>query len=119
MPIPNDDLLPSDLAPTAERLYDQRAHATPVELDELKRGIRVRAATRRPRGSFTRVPRFALTSALVIGLAVSGSGLVIAAKGGSPGKGNNPGDREYKPGKGCGDKNHEHEREDECKKPPK
>ena len=24
-----------------------------------------------------------------------------------------------KPGKGCGDKNHEHEREDECKKPPK
>lgn len=25
---------------------------------------------------------------------------------------------ELKPGKGCGDKNHEHEREEECKKPP-
>ena len=28
-------------------------------------------------------------------------------------------DDEYKPGKGCGDKNHVHAREDECKKPPK
>ena len=30
-----------------------------------------------------------------------------------------PADDQYKPGKGCGDKNHIHEREDECKKPPK
>jgi hypothetical protein len=29
-----------------------------------------------------------------------------------------PDDDQYKPGKGCGDKNHEHEREHECKKPP-
>ena len=35
------------------------------------------------------------------------------------GNGNSPADDQYKPGKGCGDKNHEHEREDECKKPPK
>ena len=28
-------------------------------------------------------------------------------------------DDQYKPGKGCGDKNHIHAREDECKKPPK
>ena len=26
---------------------------------------------------------------------------------------------QYRPGKGCGDKNHRHLREDECKKPPK
>jgi hypothetical protein len=32
---------------------------------------------------------------------------------------NTPDEDQYKPGKGCGDKNHEHEREDECKKPPK
>jgi hypothetical protein len=33
-------------------------------------------------------------------------------------KGNNngPADDEYKPGKGCGDTNHVHERENECKK---
>jgi hypothetical protein len=28
-------------------------------------------------------------------------------------------DDEYRPGKGCGDKNHIHLRENECKKPPK
>jgi hypothetical protein len=32
---------------------------------------------------------------------------------------NNPTEGEYRPGKGCGDKNHVHLREDECKKPPK
>jgi len=31
----------------------------------------------------------------------------------------NPTFDEYRPGKGCGDKNHIHLREDECKKPPK
>jgi hypothetical protein len=30
-----------------------------------------------------------------------------------------PDDDQYKPGKGCGDKNHIHERENECKKGPK
>src|SRR4051812_30327157 len=30
---------------------------------------------------------------------------------------NSPADDQYKPGKGCGDKNHVHEREDECKTP--
>jgi hypothetical protein len=30
-----------------------------------------------------------------------------------------PGHDQYRPGKGCGDKNHVHERENECKKPPK
>ena len=33
------------------------------------------------------------------------------------GHGNKPDDDQYKPGKGCGDKNHEHARNDECKKP--
>ena len=32
---------------------------------------------------------------------------------------NTPDEDQYKPGKGCGDKNHEHDRENECKKPPK
>jgi hypothetical protein len=53
------------------------------------------------------------------------------AKGGTTQQGNNqqqgnngdnnkkPDDDQYKPGKGCGDKNHEHDRNNECKKPPK
>jgi hypothetical protein len=35
------------------------------------------------------------------------------------GSNNSPADDQYRPGKGCGDKNHIHDREDECKKPPK
>jgi hypothetical protein len=31
----------------------------------------------------------------------------------------NPTFDQYRPGKGCGDKNHIHSRENECKKPPK
>jgi hypothetical protein len=37
----------------------------------------------------------------------------------SNGTENNPTEGQYRPGKGCGDKNHVHLREDECKKPPK
>jgi hypothetical protein len=32
---------------------------------------------------------------------------------------NQPDQDQYRPGKGCGDKNHIHLRENECKKPPK
>src|SRR6476469_3068133 len=42
-----------------------------------------------------------------------------SVSGGNKGNGNKPDDDQYKPGKGCGDKNHEHERDNECKKPPK
>jgi uncharacterized protein (UPF0333 family) len=39
-----------------------------------------------------------------------------ANNGNGGNSGNNGSDDEYKPGKGCGDKNHVHERENECKK---
>jgi hypothetical protein len=37
----------------------------------------------------------------------------------SNGTENNPTEGQYRPGKGCGDKNHVHLRENECKNPPK
>jgi hypothetical protein len=45
---------------------------------------------------------------------------IVSAPAKSKGPTNNPifGDQ-YRPGKGCGDKNHIHLRENECKKPPK
>jgi hypothetical protein len=51
----------------------------------------------------------------------SGDNNVGNNNSGDNNKGNNntPDDDQYKPGKGCGDKNHEHERDNECKKPPK
>ena len=42
-----------------------------------------------------------------LGLMAGGTGGVIAAKGGNPGKGS-ASKGQYKPGKGCGDKNHTH-----------
>ena len=57
---------------------------------------------------------------LVAGLALSGStaGVIAHHKSGHN-KGGDSAKSQYRPGKGCGDKNHRHEREDECKKPPK
>ena len=51
-------------------------------------------------------------AALVAG-SMSAGGIAVASSGGP---GNSGG---TKPGKGCGDKNHVHYRESECKKPPK
>ena len=48
-----------------------------------------------------------------------GNGGNVAQDGNNGGDNGKPDDDQYKPGKGCGDKNHEHERKNECKKPPK
>ena len=59
-----------------------------------------------------------VTMMLVLGLAISGTTAgVIASHDNGNGKSADKG--QYKPGKGCGDKNHQHEREGECKKPPR
>ena len=55
---------------------------------------------------------------LVAGLAVSGGAAGVIASHDN-GNGKSADSSQYKPGKGCGDKNHSHERENECKKPPK
>ena len=53
---------------------------------------------------------------LVLGLAISGGTAgVIAGGGGSSGKSSAGKSQYVKPGKGCGDKNHVHERRGECK----
>ena len=55
---------------------------------------------------------------LVLGLLASGGAAGVIASHDNGNK--KSADRgEYRPGKGCGDKNHTHDREDECKKPPK
>jgi hypothetical protein len=55
---------------------------------------------------------------LLVAASMAVGGIAIASPGGhgSGGPGNSG---LYKPGKGCGDKNHIHYRENECKKPPR
>lgn len=64
--------------------------------------------------------RFAriLTIALVA-LSLGAGAVAIAGPGGPPSSGGPGNSGAVKPGKGCGDKNAYHVRENECKKPPK
>ena len=97
-----------------------------MELDRVKLSV-LNRASRATSGRETRSGgRFLIASrrALAIALAgaVLGSGTaVFAGTGGFKGASSDhsAASSQYRPGKGCGDKNHIHAREDECKKPPK
>lgn len=54
----------------------------------------------------------------LVSVCLATGGIAIAGNG-PPSSGGPGNSGETKPGKGCGDKNHYHEREAECKKPPK
>jgi hypothetical protein len=124
--------LPEDLDEVATRLRAGRRQATALELDRLKlRAMHQASDTPRKRGQFM---KSRLATLLTMGLLVVGAGGTFAiAKhdeggGGKPSAGKvqycdeNNGENERgsdkgcKPGKGCGDKNHEHSRDDQCKK---
>jgi hypothetical protein len=115
------DRLPDDLREIDGRLQARKPEFSALELDELK----LRTATRAfdtPKSRYGRhylMRSKIVTMMLVLGLAVSGGAAGVIAGGGGNGKAKNADQSQYKPGKGCGDKNHVHEREDECKKPPK
>ena len=111
----DDKRLPADLEQVADRLRAERREATPLELDQIK--MRVLARSARPSSSRS-LRRRLLIPVVALSLMAGATGGVIA--GTNNGKGNDSAAKsQYKPGKGCGDKNHTHEREDECKKPPK
>ena len=101
------DRLPDHLLEVAERLRDERETATPLELDELKLRAKAQAARGRSYGwrgapLRSRVVTLALTALLVGGTTAGG----IAASGGNGG--GSAAQQQYKPGMGCGDKNHTH-----------
>ena len=111
----DDDMgVPPEFEDIAQRLRDERREATPLELDEMK--MRVYARASRPARGGLR--RRLLVPVVALSLMAAAAGGVVA--GSNNGKSNGSAAKsQYKPGKGCGDKNHVHERENECKKPPK
>jgi hypothetical protein len=91
----------------AQRLREHRPEASALELDQIKTRAMARAASSRPKGAVLRTRL--LVALCSLGLMAGGTGGVIAAKGGNPGKGSaSKGQYGDKPGKGCGDKNHNH-----------
>lgn len=113
----HEESLPPDLLEVARRLRAERADASPLDLDHIKTRAMARASASPRKGLFMRSRIVSL--ALVLGLIGSGSTAGVIAHHKSGHSGGSAASAEYKPGKGCGDKNHKHEREGECKKPPK
>src|SRR4051812_10579824 len=105
--------LPQDLEHVAEMLRDGRDEATPFELDRIKLRVMAQDArfSARTTGGLVK-SRLAIMLALVLGLALSGTGATLAVTGGS-GSGTDAASKEYK---GCVDK-HGHAKK--CKKPHK
>jgi hypothetical protein len=116
--------LPEDLRAVDQRLQAHRTEVSPLELDELKLRTMAKAfdapASRYGRQYLMRSKL--VTLMLVLGLAVSGGAAGVIATHDN-GNGKSADSSQYKPGKGCGDKNDQHDREDECNdkpgKPPK
>jgi hypothetical protein len=105
----HEDRLPEQLLEVADRLREERVSVSPLELDQLKLRARAQAARggrstlgRKGTPLRSRVVTLALTALLVGGTTAGG----IAAAGGG-GNGNSA-SSQYKPGMGCGDKNHIH-----------
>jgi hypothetical protein len=105
----NTDRLPEHLLEVAELLREERVSASPLEMDDLKQRARAQASRGRRSAHGTkglplrsRVVTLALTALLIGGTTAGG----IAAAGGG-GNGNSA-DSQYRPGMGCGDKNHIH-----------
>ena len=110
-----DRILADELVEVTERLRASRPQLSPIELDEMKRRVMARAArsgsgpSAREKGLFMRSK--ATSIALTLALVASGGTAGVIAKngGGNNGKGGGSAAKgEYKPGKGCGDKNHTH-----------
>lgn len=108
----------------AEWLRAQRPQASPHRLDEIKQRAISQAGRSRPAlrharrgGLATAASAAVLVASLTAGFAIAGQG--PPASPSSAISNGSAASEVYKPGKGCGDKNHVHEREDECKKTPR
>jgi hypothetical protein len=108
------DDLPDELRDVADRLRREATRPTAMESDHLKlRAMRsARSQAQRGRGPFM---KSRLATLLTIVALTIGAGGTFAIAGGGGGDHGSAAKSQYKPGKGCGDKNHEHERNDECK----
>jgi hypothetical protein len=103
------DRLPDDLHEVEARLQAHKPEVSALELDQLK--LRTAARAFRARTSRNGRPLFMrsklVTMMLVLGLAISGGTAGVIASHDN-GKGKSADKGEYRPGKGCGDKNHTH-----------
>jgi hypothetical protein len=101
----NEEPLPSELREVADRLREQRATPSALELDQIK--LRAKAQARPARSVRGRPMRSRALSLVLASLLVGGTaaGGIAASQNGSNGS---AAQSQYRPGLGCGDKNHIH-----------
>jgi hypothetical protein len=109
----------------ADWLRAQRPDVSAQDLHRLKMRARTQAESGASAHRSPMRPRRALATALTaLALTVGLGGAFALAGGGPPFSGGSASSHgsaaktQYKPGEGCGDKNHKHDREGECTKPP-
>src|SRR3954467_15942460 len=120
MPMHDDDRLPRDLERIAHRLRHHREDPAALEMDLVKQRVsgRLADAASPTRKGTMRARITAAVVALATVAGTTGAALAFAPKGheNSPPQQHSASHWQYKPGKGCGDKNHYHQRRHECKK---
>ena len=101
-----DERLPEDLTEVASLLDEHRPRATELELDQIKMRAMARARAHRPvKGT---MKSRLLVAALTLGLMTGGTTIVVGHHKPDHSKGGGAAKDGYRPGKGCGDKNHQH-----------
>src|SRR3954452_19491217 len=119
MPMHDDDRLPRDLERIADRLRHHREDPSAPEMDLMKQRVsgRLADATSPTRKGTMRARITAVFVPLAPVAGTTGAAIALAPKGhvNSPPQQHSASHWQYKPGKGCGDKNHHHSRRDECK----
>jgi hypothetical protein len=116
----DDDRLPRDLERIADRLRHHREDPSALEMDLMKQRVsgRLADATSPTRKGTMRARITAVVVALATVAGTTGAAIAFAPRGheNSPPQQHSASHWQYKPGKGCGDKNHYHQRRHECKK---
>jgi hypothetical protein len=97
---------PPELRGIVSRLRAERAQADPLHLDQIKQRAMRRAQRPLVRTGFMR-SRLATICTLFALVGGTGGALAVAGTS-SGGAAHSASSAEYKPGKGCGDKNHKH-----------
>ena len=104
---PTGDHLPEDVSPAVSRLRAERAQLDPLQSDQLKQRVLARARDNRHPGGLMK-SRIATLLTLVALASATGGALAVAGGGPSGSGQTSAAKSQYRPGKGCGDRNHHH-----------
>src|SRR5436305_1486892 len=105
----HDEQIPDDLRKVAARLSKAKDEIDALEIDRLKQRALAQSTGRNRHRGLMRSRLATLIAALAL-VAGSGGALALSHLDSHPNSHGGAADDQYRPGKGCGDKNHRHKR---------